>query len=476
VDRIKQSLERELKLEGGPEFRLTDLPGEAFEPRAFTSTYYDTEEHRLARLGVTLRRRVEGRRSLWQAKIPHGNARLELEVRGGATIPKQLTQLLFGVTQGGALATVGRLRTERTGVRVLDGERVLAEVSQDAVAVLDGANGSGEFIEIEVELVDGDDDDLRTLAKAAERAGARRTDGKPKIFRVLGLDQEADAPTPLAPELRWIQNFVREQRRELLLNDAGARLGGRPEHVHKMRVATRRLRAFLRAASASLDEAWADKLGTELSWLADALGSVRDLDVLLERLADARLELAEDDQAGLASILETLERSRDEAHDTLVAALGSRRYVRLLRRLEEVETSPAVRGGGDPPEKLARREFQKLQRAVAALGDVSDDDALHRARIKAKRARYAAELAGDALGGAGSRFVERAKAFQDLVGEHQDALVAEERLRALASSTDPEAAFVAGRLAELQRARRAAAKAGVPKAWKRLEKVGLKAL
>jgi inorganic triphosphatase YgiF len=47
-------LEREFKLQAQPGFRLPDLPGEQLPPRVFTSVYYDTADHRLARRGMTL--------------------------------------------------------------------------------------------------------------------------------------------------------------------------------------------------------------------------------------------------------------------------------------------------------------------------------------------------------------------------------------------------------------------------------------
>ena len=66
---------------------------------------------------------------------------------------------------------------------------------------------------------------------------------------------------------------------------------------------------------------------------------------------------------------------------------------------------------------------------------------------------------------------------QDVLGEHQDAVVAEGRIRALAARTeDPAARFAAGRLVERQRARRAAARADVSDAWERVERLGRRAL
>ena len=51
-----------------------------------------------------------------------------------------------------------------------------------------------------------------------------------------------------------------------------------------MRVATRRLRAYLRAARPMLAPDWVTNVRTELAWLGSRLGPVRDLDVLLGHL------------------------------------------------------------------------------------------------------------------------------------------------------------------------------------------------
>ncbi len=76
--------------------------------------------------------------------------------------------------------------------------------------------------------------------------------------------------------------------------------------------------------------------------------------------------------------------------------------------------------------------------------------------------RYAYELAGkDAV-------VKRAKAFQDVLGEHQDSVVAETVLRGLA--TAPGKALAAGRLIEQEREKRADARAAWRAAWRRLER------
>jgi CHAD domain-containing protein len=66
--------------------------------------------------------------------------------------------------------------------------------------------------------------------------------------------------------------------------------------------------------------------------------------------------------------------------------------------------------------------------------------------------------------------VKRAKALQDVLGEHQDSVVAEARLRVLALEAAPAEALAAGRLIELERKRRAAARRAWRDAWRRLDR------
>src|SRR5262245_28330347 len=196
----QQTLERELKFEVGPSFRLPKLPGEVLPRRTFMSVYHDTADHRLARHGVTVRRRTEKRTHRWQAKFPRGAARLELEVRGGADEPPdEVRRLLAVYTRGAALAPVATLLTRRSGVLVRDLRGPLAEVVLDSVSVFEGDHVAQRFREVEAELVGaGTEHDLQNLGALLRAGGARESDGRPKVFRVLGLEQPAAAAEPEA--------------------------------------------------------------------------------------------------------------------------------------------------------------------------------------------------------------------------------------------------------------------------------------
>jgi CHAD domain-containing protein len=98
------------------------------------------------------------------------------------------------------------------------------------------------------------------------------------------------------------------------------------------------------------------------------------------------------------------------------------------------------------------------------------DEAIHQARIKGKRARYATELLEDELGKPGVKLLAAAKEFQDAAGEHHDAVVAEARIRALLRGIRAQrTALAAGILVSRQRDRSDAASAALPKAWRRYE-------
>jgi CHAD domain-containing protein len=458
---MRATSEYELKLDAPVGFRLPPLGGRPLEPRVFTSVYYDVPGGSLAAAGITLRRRIERGRSLWQLKLPSDDSRLELEAAGGPrNPPRELLQLLYAHLRHGPLERVAELRTRRRG-EVVARDGTTAEVTVDEVAVMDARRVRDKFVEVEMELRKGSPAQLDVLARELAQAGAEPGSGLPKLFRAIDRDA-GEARTPQTP-FEALQSRLREQLREIERHDPGTRLGRDPESLHDMRVAVRRLRALLHAGKklVAVDTA---ELVVRLKELGRLLGRVRDLDVLLERLGSEAAGLGGEDATQARLLLAALRDERSRCRRRLLTALRSDKYLALLhdtaRTIEELEPS----GSETSLDEIVGKAFTKLRRQVRELPDDPADEELHAVRKADKRARYAGELAGR------KKSVRLAKTLQDVLGEHQDAVVATERLRELAAVAPPEQALAAGRLIERETERRGEARAAWPKAWKRLRK------
>jgi CHAD domain-containing protein len=475
---IKSTLEREIKLSVDSRFRLPKLPGRPLAPRILGSTYYDTADHRLARAGLTLRRRVEGRKSLWQLKWPAAGGRREVEVAGGPGIPPpQLRDLLLAHLRGDRLLPVATLRTRRAGIRVLGTMGPVADVVLDAVSVLKDRRVVQRFRELEIERLDGDDHLIGHLEHVLRKAGAESHDGRPKLFRALGLRHRRNPPpasdAPIAEQLAYL---IGERVRRLLAHDPGTRLGGDIEDLHQMRVSARQLRALLRAARPMLDRQWADSLRAELAWLGGLLGPARDLDVQAAYFEEEAAAMKSRDRPPLERFIRHLSDKREALQKTLAEGLKSPRYLELIAGLIRASRKPAVVASEATLGEIASRAFRKLRKTMKRIGKSPTDAELHRVRIRTKRARYAGELALSSNGKPAARFLSRAKAFQDLLGTNQDAVLAEKQIRVfLRKNSGVRSAFAAGLLVERQRLRREAVRAVLSSRWRKLKKQGEKA-
>jgi CHAD domain-containing protein len=273
-----------------------------------------------------------------------------------------------------------------------------------------------------------------------------------------------------APAVEHVRRHLRAQLAEIERTDPLIRTGDDPEAVHDFRVAVRRTRSVLKSTKELFDRKWLDDLRDELRWIAGEMGPARDLDVLLERLR-------EDAGPDEAPVVKTLETERRRAWKRARTVLSSERYGALLDRLEAAVVAPPVRSSELSLDKVAAGEFAKLRREARKLGTKTKPEDVHRIRIRAKHARYAAELAETVDGRKRiRRFIKETKRFQDVVGAHQDAVVAEERIRAVADRAKSTAtAFAAGRLAERVSSQRRHARQQYKRAWRRLERQGRKA-
>ena len=287
------------------------------------------------------------------------------------------------------------------------------------------------------------------------------------------IGDEAIAPAPsfrLDAGVLRLHAMLGEQRRALLRHEAGVRIGTDPENLHQHRVAARRARAFLRATRHLTSPGWREPLNERLRTLGTLTGPVRDFDVLIDYVDTEHPTLGDDDRPGFERLRAQLQAERDAYREALLVALAGDEYRTLV---EGLDTPPQLAEGIEsiPLDDIATGEFRQLLKAIRRLEDHAADAELHALRITVKRARYAAELAGPG-DPARDGFLQQARKLQTLLGDHQDAAVAETQLRAAGAATgDPGAAFAAGLLAERQHARRARVTRQLPAAWRRLRKL-----
>jgi CHAD domain-containing protein len=476
---VKSTVEREIKLAVDDHFRLPELPGTPLPRRLLTSTYYDSSQYNLAHAGITLRHRVERGKQTWQLKLPLMEDRLEVELVDLRPIPPTtFRELLFLHLGRRRLMPVATLRVWRSGVRVRMDNAPIAEVTLDHVAVVKNGAVLQRFRELEIEQLDGKDSALPDLERQLRRAGADDHDGRPKLFRALSLVAPSPAPPPAsdAPVMDHVKWALARHVRWLLAHDPGTRLGREPESLHQMRVATRQLRAVLRATRPLLVPEWADSLREELRWLGQLLGPARDLDVQLAYFSEESAALEARDRQPLAQFIAHLEAQRNHVQEVLLNELKSERYLDLIRRLQQAAHEPTAVESAKTLRDLAKQEFTRLRNTIRQVGHAPNDTTIHETRIKTKRARYAAELAEPTVGKPATRFINKARVVQDILGMHQDALQAEAHVRAfLKHSTSARAAFVAGRMVERQRQRRERAKEKMQRLLRGLVKRGEKA-
>jgi CHAD domain-containing protein len=87
------------------------------------------------------------------------------------------------------------------------------------------------------------------------------------------------------------------------------------------------------------------------------------------------------------------------------------------------------------------------------VGANPTDQQLHQIRIRAKRLRYAAEAAAPVVGRPASRMATAVEALQTVLGDHHDAVTAEDWFRREAAAGSRTVAFSAGQMVAIQRQR-----------------------
>jgi len=223
-----------------------------------------------------------------------------------------------------------------------------------------------------------------------------------------------DLPVALAAQ-RALAARLRDVRQYEELVLAGRDVDG----VHDMRVATRRLRAAISLFGQDTD---LEEARLEVKRLGDALGGVRDLDVLQDWLKEAGEGLPVEARTGAEGLHAQLEGLRADPEDALRRAL-SRWRGDVAERLAAQFAKAAGAGklGGRREQRRLRRKLKQLQGWQSATLDSLDAHTAHQLRICAKKLRYHAELLEEALADTCPVLLDKLQPLQETLGDLHDA-------------------------------------------------------
>ena len=270
---------------------------------------------------------------------------------------------------------------------------------------------------------------------------------------------------------------LRRQFAALRAREPGTRLGDDSEELHDMRVASRRLRAALSlfAAFSRLRR----RPSRRPRWVGGTLGAVRDLDVQLESSMGGSRMYPRQTAKPFSHVRSLLETKRSVPRETMLDALDSRRYELFIGRFGRAAalgSRPSLRpglaagpGGGARPDRGALprpSECGRADRGRLAGGRVPSG------ANPGQAVPVCARVPRRSLPGRTRPLIKRVVALQDILGLHQDAEVAIERLRRLASEhgaeLHPEAIFAMGEIAERYRLNATELRARFPEAYGRV--------
>jgi triphosphatase len=459
--------------------------------------YLDTADGALARAGYAARLRATGSSTVISVKATNRRStgrgpfrREELEGPADrssapgdwpASAARSLILELCGDAPLVELVTVRQVRRKRE-LRAPD---CVLEVSLDEVEVVLRSQVLDRFVELEVELVRGDEAGLASVGRVLDADPALKASRKSKLEAALSAVREhamtSDAPTPelpidagttraplvvgrtpgvLAtdPVAEAGRKVLRFHFARMLAREPGTRAGQDPEDLHGMRVATRRMRAAWRVFGDGFRPGRTKSHRARLRETAARLGAVRDLDVLIAGAEAWQADLPDAERSGLEALLAAWRGYRDDARVLLIHHLDSDAHARFIESFRVfVQTEGA---GARPAEATTPHRVRDTapSRAWAAYEHVrayepvlrwADVETLHELRIAAKWLRYTLEFVRETLQPDVELLVPRVVALQDHLGLMHDADVAASMARTFlvehGADVDAMSAAVIGR-------------------------------
>jgi CHAD domain-containing protein len=225
----------------------------------------------------------------------------------------------------------------------------------------------------------------------------------------------------------------------MLSYEEGTRLGEDIEALHDMRVATRRLRAAFEVFQDGFEPGALKPYLKGLRATGRALGTVRDLDVFMEKAQQYLATIHEDRHVGLDMLLAGWKEQREAARLEMLAWMDSKEYIDFKRKFNLFLNTPGAGARStvlSTPVPTKVRELAPVLiytriatvRAYAPYLDDAPVELLHALRIEFKKLRYTVEYFQEALGKRARDVIDLLKQMQDHLGDLNDAQVAAQLL------------------------------------------------
>lgn len=443
--------------------------------------YFDTADARLARHGLSLRLRREGRRWVQTLKAEGDSAVRRFEhsvpLRVPSGSPPRLELARHDGTEAGA--ALHKALVDAGAPDLV--ERFVTDVSRRACelrplgAVIEAALDQGTIrvgdrslpiCELELEHKSGDSQALFALAREWRAHGGLWLNTLSKSARgTLLASEQAHGPAVKAgvPALKrhmdggqMLRAMMRSALDHVLANASELASGSvDEEHVHQTRVGLRRLRTALREVGPlgpGVNPAWDEPLSETFA----RLGEVRDN----ETVASAVRPLLE--QAGAPKLEWQPPAVKVDPGATVREAAFQSTLIELLAFALHEDTDTRSRPAAPHAEALAfvSARLSRLHKQVVQGGkrfETLPRDEQHRVRKRLKRLRYLSEFVEPLWNGKDTRrYLRHLGPAQDALGAHNDVAVAMQNFRQDAEH-DPKALFAAGYLqAHLETTARAA--------------------
>jgi triphosphatase len=399
--------------------------------------WHDSPEHALLADGLTLAeqrgaRRLERLFPGTETWLPAQPVPVVVEAPDQATLPSPLAPL--AAFEGRQTTSVHQFGSQTVVLTVAKG--TLRAVTAEQPAARIWLSGEEQAVRAAAELIAEAEPAAVPVASLAAEGIALAT-GRPAIERHEGAPKLPTGPLSVTDALMHILGHLID----VILANApivAERNGEGPEAVHQMRVAVRRSRSALSIFRGAVPEGALEAITGHFKELGSRLGPTRDWDVFAEETVPAVQRTLPNDER-LERLVAAASRRRREYQKTLAAYLGSPAFRMLGIELawfaaarfwhvvpDQVpnEAANAPPSLGDFAGSVLQHRWKKLLSSGKRMEEL-DVPSLHDVRLRAKRARYAAEMFSTLYPGKGSnRFIRRLSALQQRLGVLNDGAVA----------------------------------------------------